>query len=291
MTVSLDDLFLNPVGLGRENLLPNIHTSTELDRDEQTQQVKKTKLAVAGLMNSNRCIFEMLKTFSALERSTIKQTEILEAQTEIDFTLIDGIETEKNKEVEELSKISEKLSFWKSVIEPVRLVGSAASLVYNIPKVQKRKDITGPCFFIASAVSNLSHKILAHTKAYHKLASFITSDEQKKEKLGNTIESVAQALSIGMGVASICFAYQNGSFDCLIQKTSNFADKIIGFRNSFLTKKLSSATAFISDKDSLTTQIYHRIHDTAKSAQKMGSSLTDLMEKIKNCVETYFSRT
>ena len=251
---------------------------------------EKTKKVQQRVLNPNDSIFKMLKTLSDLELATIKETEILEKQTEVDFALIDVIEEEKSEEIIELSKTSEKLSFWKGVVEPLRLVGSAASLAYNIPKIQKGKNLTGPYLFIASAVGNLGHKILEKTKTYHTIASFFTSDEEKKEALGNTIQSVAGALSFGLGMASICFAYQNGSFDGLIQKTSNFADKIIGFRNGILTKRLSAATAFISDKDTLTTQIYHRIHDTTKVAQKMGSSLTDLMEKIKNCVDSYFAR-
>lgn len=251
---------------------------------------QKTKDVRARFLNPNSSIFQMLKTLSNLELSTIKQTEILEKQTEVDFALIDVIEEEKSREILELSQTSEKLSFWKGVVEPLRLVGSTASLIYNIPKVQKGKNLTGPYLFIASAVGNLGHKILEKTKAYHKIASFFTSDEEKQEKLGNTIQSVAGALSFGLGMTSICFAYQNGSFDGLIQKTSNFTDKIIGFRNGVLTNRVGTATALISDKDSLTTQIYHRIHDTAKSAQKIGSSLSDLIEKIKSCVDSYFSR-
>ena len=150
---------------------------------------------------------------------------------------------------------------------------------------------------LASGVTSAASRIFQATGVYDKFASWMSSAKDMQEKIASRLETGMQCISAGLGFAGGISAIGSGVVTDGFSKLSSWmapaaglGQRAIELKKSFVEKESSHIGAFLQKSESLIMQIYQRIRQTGKEAEKLVHTVGEICEAIKNAVYTLHQR-
>lgn len=256
--------------------------------------------------SSTHFMYSLIDTYSRLENSAIKQTELLENQTIRDFADMQRLEDEKRAKIQEFSKANASEKNWSLISSTTQNIIAGSSLAMGAISLARGGVNPASALLLASGVTSAASRLFQYTGAFKKVASWFTKSQEMQEKIASRLEIGTQSIGAGLGIASgITAAFGSSAVTNSMAKmgtwispqiserinpwiapVAGLGQKAIELKKSFVEKQSSHIGAFLQQSESLIIQIYQRIHQTGKDAERLVHTVGDICEALKQAVYT-----
>lgn len=259
---------------------------------------------------STHFMYSLLNTYTKFEKTAGAQTDLLERQTIRDFAEMQRIEDEKRSKIQELAKTNASERNWSLISSTTQNIITGSTLAVGAFSLASGGVNPASVLMLASGVTSAASRIFQYTGAYNKVASWMSSAKEMQEKIASRLEIGTQCVAAGLGLASgITAAVRSNAVTNSITKmgswispeisakispwfapVASMGQKAIELKKSFVEKQSSHIGAFLQQSESLIMQIFQRIHQTGKDAERLVHTVGDICEAIKQAVYTQHTR-
>lgn len=242
-------------------------------------------------------MYSLLGTYAKFEATAGKQADLLNSQTKSDFAEMARIETEKLEQIQTFARTAATEKKWSLISSTTQNIISGSSLVLGALSLSSGKANKASMLMLASGVTGVASRIFSATGVYDKLASWMTSAKEMQEKIASRLEIGMQCASLGLGLVGGISAASSGVVTDVASQISSWIAPFSGFGqtgikiiHSSVEKESKHASCFLQQSESLITQIYQRIHQTGKDAERLVHTIGEICESIKNAVHSLYTR-
>ncbi len=239
-------------------------------------------------------IFSFAKIYESFEQSAQRLAEMLESQTKDDFKRISDLEEAKYSRIQEFSKSLQAEKKWSFISSAAQTAAAGTSLAIGAASLAQGKSTVASMCMLASGVASLAGKALQYTGAFQKMASWMTSSKEMEAKIASRLETGTQCTALGLGLAGgIASVFQSPVMRDSLAKAWPWTSSLLGFaprtielKKSFTERQSAHISASLQRSESLIMQIYQRIHQTGKDAERLFYSLGEICESLKSAIYT-----
>lgn len=246
---------------------------------------------------STHFMYSLLGTYARFESTANTEADLLEKQTQRDFAEMNRLEEEKLKRIQEFSKAAATEKKWSLISSTTQNIFTGSALALGAFSFATGKANKASMLMLASGVTSAASRIFQATGVYNKVASWMSAAKDMQGVIASRLEIGMQCISAGLGIAGGISAIGSGAVSSGITKISSwmapfagFGQKAIELKKSFVEKTSAHVNSHLQRSESLIIQIYQRIHQTGKDAERLIHTIGEICEAIKNAVYSLHTR-
>lgn len=243
-------------------------------------------------------MYSLLRTYTRFENTAITQANLLEMQTQRDFAQMRLLEKEKQTKMLELAKSIASDKTWGFVSLAAQTAISASSLALGAVALTKESTRTSGLLLLSSGVASVANRIFSFTGAFKKAASWFTQSKEMQEKIASRLELGGHCLSAGLGALGALSVYRSENMSDTMAKVKSWVSsplltlgsRAIDLKRSWGERQSKHTSAFLMHTESLIIQIFHRIHQSSKDAERLVHTISDICEALKQAVASLYAK-
>lgn len=245
-------------------------------------------------IESEHFMYGLARTYAAFEETAGRQASLLEKETQDSFEEMSRIEKDKFGKIQELSQTMRSEKKWGTISSIAQTAATGTSLAIGALSLAKGKPTMASMLMLASGVTSVAGKVLQYTGVFNKMASWMTRSKEMEDVIASRLEIGTQCTAIGLGlIGGAAAALQSSVVKDSIAKTWPWASSALGFgprtiefKKSLVERQSAHINAFLQRSESLINQIYQRIHQTGKDAERLFHTVGEICESLKAAIYT-----